>query len=118
MPRSRPCSTRRIVPCLDVREGRVVKGVRFREHVDAGAIGELAQRYAGEGADELVLYDISASPAGRSVDLDWVGRVSKLLDIPFCVAGGISTVEQARRVLGDLLADRAEQGAGDAAVTA
>jgi len=93
--------TRRIVPCLDVREGRVVKGVRFRDHVDAGAIEELAARYASEGADELVLYDISASPAGRSVDLDWVGRVSRLLDIPFCVAGGIASVEQARRVLGE-----------------
>jgi len=93
--------TRRIVPCLDVRDGRVVKGVRFRDHVDAGAIEELAARYAEEGADELVMYDISASPAGRCVDLDWVGRVSRLLDIPFCVAGGIASVEQARRVLGE-----------------
>jgi cyclase len=93
--------TRRIVPCLDVRDGRVVKGVRFRDHVDAGAIEELAAGYAAAGADELVMYDISASPAGRSVDLDWVGRVSRLLDIPFCVAGGISSVEQARRVLGE-----------------
>jgi cyclase len=93
--------TRRIVPCLDVRDGRVVKGVRFRDHVDAGAIEELAARYAEAGADELVMYDISASPAGRCVDLDWVGRVSRLLDIPFCVAGGIASVEQARRVLGE-----------------
>ena len=93
--------TRRIVPCLDVREGRVVKGLRFRDHVDAGAIDALAARYAEEGADELVFYDIGASPAGRSVDLDWVGRVSRLLDIPFCVAGGIASVEQARRVLGE-----------------
>jgi len=93
--------TRRIVPCLDVRDGRVVKGVRFRDHVDAGAIETLAARYAQEGADELVLYDISASPEGRCVDLDWVGRVSRLLDIPFCVAGGIASVEQARRVLGE-----------------
>ena len=93
--------TRRIVPCLDVRGGRVVKGVRFRDHVDVGAIEELAARYAGEGADELVMYDITASPAGACVDLDWVGRVSRLLDIPFCVAGGIASVEQARRVLGE-----------------
>jgi cyclase len=93
--------TRRIVPCLDVRDGRVVKGVRFRDHVDVGAIEELALRYAQEGADELVLYDITASPSGRGVDLDWVGRVSRLLDIPFCVAGGIASVEQARRVLGE-----------------
>ena len=93
--------TRRIVPCLDVRDGRVVKGVRFRDHVDAGAIEDLAARYAEEGADELVLYDISASPEGRSVDLEWVARVSRLLDIPFCVAGGIASVEQARRALGE-----------------
>jgi cyclase len=86
---------------VDVRGGRVVEGVRFRDHVDAGAIEELATRYAQEGADELVFYDISASPAGRSVDLDWVGRVSRLLDIPFSVAGGIASVEQARRVLGE-----------------
>jgi cyclase len=93
--------TRRIVACLDVRAGRVVKGVRFRDHVDAGGIEELAARYAGEGADELVFYDIGASPEGRAVELAWVARVSRLLDIPFCVAGGISSVEQARRVLGE-----------------
>ena len=93
--------TRRIVPCLDVRGGRVVKGVRFRDHVDMGAIEDLAERYAREGADELVFYDIGASPEGRGVELDWVGRVSRLLDIPFCVAGGIASVEQARRVLGE-----------------
>jgi len=93
--------TRRIIACLDVRDGRVVKGTRFRNHADAGPIEALATRYAEEGADELVLYDIGASPAGRSVDLVWVGRVSRLLDIPFCVAGGIGSVEQARRVLGE-----------------
>ena len=93
--------TRRIVACLDVRAGRVVKGVRFRDHVDAGGIEELAARYAAEGADELVFYDIGASPEGRAVELAWVARVSRLLDIPFCVAGGISSVEQARRVLGE-----------------
>jgi cyclase len=93
--------TRRIIACLDVRDGRVVKGLRFRDHVDAGGIEELAARYAGEGADELVFYDIGASPEGRSVELAWVARVSRLVDIPFCVAGGISSVEQARRVLGE-----------------
>jgi cyclase len=93
--------TRRIVPCLDVRAGRVVKGVRFRDHVDVGAIEALAAHYAEEGADELVLYDIAASPAGRGVELGWVGKVSRLLDVPFCVAGGIASVEQARRVLGE-----------------
>ncbi|KAA2284516.1 imidazole glycerol phosphate synthase subunit HisF [Arenimonas fontis] len=91
--------SRRIIPCLDVREGRVVKGVRFRDHVVMGAIEDLALRYRDEGADELVFYDISASPEGRAVDLAWVERVARLLDIPFCVAGGIRSVEQARAVL-------------------
>ena len=93
--------TRRIIPCLDVSGGKVVKGVRFRDHVEVGDIEELALRYREEGADELVFYDIGASPEGRGVDLDWVGRVARLLDLPFCVAGGISSVEQARRVLGE-----------------
>ena len=91
--------SRRIIPCLDVRAGRVVKGVRFRDHVDMGDIAELALRYRGQGADELVFYDIGASPEGRSVDYRWVERVSALLDIPFCVAGGIRDVATARAVL-------------------
>lgn len=91
--------TRRIIPCLDVRDGRVVKGVRFRDHVDSGDIVELATRYRDEGADELVFYDIGASPQGRSVDPEWVTRVARVLDIPFCVAGGIRSVEDARHVL-------------------
>ncbi|WP_337245347.1 imidazole glycerol phosphate synthase subunit HisF [Luteimonas sp. gir] len=91
--------SRRIIPCLDVREGRVVKGVRFRDHVDMGDIAELALRYRDAGADELVFYDISASPQGRSVDRGWVERVSRLIDIPFCVAGGIRDVATARAVL-------------------
>lgn len=90
---------RRIIPCLDVRDGRVVKGTRFRDHVDVGDIVELATRYRQEGADELVFYDITASPQGRRVDADWVGRVARVLDIPFCVAGGISSVQDARLVL-------------------
>ncbi len=91
--------SRRIIPCLDVRDGRVVKGVRFRDHVDMGAIEDLALRYRDEGADELVFYDIAASPEARGVDVSWVKRVSDLLDIPFCVAGGIDSVERARAVL-------------------
>lgn len=91
--------SRRIIPCLDVKGGRVVKGVKFRDHVDMGDIIELALRYRDEGADELVFYDIGASPEGRSVDYAWVERVSALLDIPFCVAGGIRSVETARAVL-------------------
>jgi cyclase len=89
----------RIVPCLDVRDGRVVKGVRFRDHVDMGDIVELAERYRDEGADELVFYDIGASPQARAVDAAWVERVASRIDIPFCVAGGIRDVETARRVL-------------------
>ena len=91
--------SRRIIPCLDVRDGRVVKGVRFRDHVDMGDIVELALRYRDQGADELVFYDIGASPEGRSVDYTWVERVARLIDIPFCVAGGIREVKTARRVL-------------------
>ena len=91
--------SRRIIPCLDVRDGRVVKGVRFRDHVDMGDILDLALRYRDEGADELVFYDITASPEGRSADRDWVERVARGLDIPFCVAGGIRSVEDARVLL-------------------
>ncbi|MFK5645746.1 imidazole glycerol phosphate synthase subunit HisF [Ornithinimicrobium sp. LYQ121] len=90
---------RRIIPCLDVRDGRVVKGTQFRDHVDMGDIVELATRYAAEGADELVFYDITASPEGRGVDVGWVTRVARAIDIPFCVAGGIRSVEAARAVL-------------------
>ena len=91
--------SRRIIPCLDVRDGRVVKGVRFRDHVDMGDIVELAARYRDQGADELVFYDIGASPDGRSVDVGWVERVSSIIDIPFCVAGGIRSLDTARQVL-------------------
>ena len=91
--------SRRIVPCLDVRDGQVVKGVRFRDHVVVGEIVELALRYRDEGADELVFYDITASPEGRRVDRDWVERVAREIDIPFCVAGGIRSVDDAREVL-------------------
>jgi imidazole glycerol-phosphate synthase subunit HisF len=91
--------SRRLIPCLDVRDGQVVKGVRFRDHVVMGAIEELAARYRDAGADELVFYDITASPEGRSVDRGWVERVARLIDIPFCVAGGIRSVEDARAIL-------------------
>ena len=91
--------SRRLIPCLDVKDGQVVKGVRFRDHVVMGAIEELALRYRDEGADELVFYDITASPQGRGVDRAWVERVARIIDIPFCVAGGIRSVAQAREVL-------------------
>jgi cyclase len=82
-----------------VRDGQVVKGVRFRDHRVVGDILELAARYRAEGADELVFYDITASPEGRSIDRDWVNRVARVLDIPFCVAGGIRSVADAEAVL-------------------
>ncbi len=82
-----------------MRDGQVVKGVRFRDHQVVGDILQLAARYRDEGADELVFYDISASPEGRSVDRTWVSRVARTLDIPFCVAGGIRSVAEAEEVL-------------------
>jgi len=91
--------TRRIIPCLDVRDGEVVKGIRFRDHVVMGAIEDLARRYRDAGADELVFYDITASPQQRAVDCAWVERVARIIDIPFCVAGGIRSVADARAVL-------------------
>jgi cyclase len=75
--------------------------VRFRDHVVVGDILELSARYCEAGADELVFYDITASPDGRSVDRSWVRRIARTLDIPFCVAGGISSVEDAEKVLGE-----------------
>jgi imidazole glycerol-phosphate synthase subunit HisF len=83
-----------------VRDGAVVKGVRFRDHRVVGDILALAARYRDAGADELVFYDITASPDGRRVDRSWVARVAALLDIPFCVAGGIRSVADAEAVLG------------------
>jgi cyclase len=89
----------RIIPCLDVADGRVVKGVRFRDHRDVGDSVALALRYRDEGADELVFYDILASADGRAVDPEWVARIAAVLDIPFAVAGGIRDVATARAVL-------------------
>lgn len=91
--------SRRIIPCLDVRDGQVVKGVRFRGHRVVGEIVELALRYRDAGADELVFYDIVASPDGRMVDRRWVEKVARVIDIPFCVAGGIRSIDDAREVL-------------------
>ena len=82
-----------------MRDGQVVKGVRFRDHRVVGDILELATRYRAEGADELVFYDITASPEQRSVDRSWISRIAQVLDIPFCVAGGIRSVADAESVL-------------------
>jgi len=96
---------KRLIPCLDVRDGVVVKGVQFRNHEVIGDIVPLAKRYAEEGADELVFYDITASSDGRVVDKSWVRRIADVIDIPFCVAGGIKSVEDAGRIL-ELGADK------------
>jgi imidazole glycerol-phosphate synthase subunit HisF len=93
--------TKRIIPCLDVKDGVVVKGVRFRDHRVIGDVMELALRYRDEGADELVFYDITASSDGRVVDKNWIKSIARHLNIPFTVAGGIRSVEDARRILND-----------------
>lgn len=90
---------KRIIPCLDVKDGVVVKGTKFRNHQVLGGIFELASRYAKAGADELVFYDITASAEDRRVARIWIEATAKFLDIPFCVAGGIRSVEDAREVL-------------------
>jgi cyclase len=90
---------RRIIPCLDVKDGRVVKGVQFRNHRDIGDIVEHALRYRDEGADELVFYDISASAEGRTLDVTWIERIARVIDIPFAVAGGVRSRDQAAACL-------------------
>jgi cyclase len=83
-----------------VKDGRVVKGVQFRDHRDVGDIVEHAVRYREEGADELVFYDISASAEGRSLDPEWVRRIARVIDIPFAVAGGVRPRDQGAACLG------------------
>jgi imidazole glycerol-phosphate synthase subunit HisF len=90
---------RRIIPCLDVKHGRVVKGVRFRDHRDVGDIVQHARTYVQQTADELVFYDITASAEGRSLDRAWVRRVAEVIDIPFSVAGGIRSRDEAAACL-------------------
>lgn len=90
---------KRIIPCLDVKNGQVVKGVKFQGHQVVGDILERAQYYAEQGADELVFYEISASVENRLLDVSWVEAIAQVLDIPFCVAGGIKSVDDARAVL-------------------
>ncbi len=91
--------TKRIIPCLDVKDGRTVKGTQFVNLRDAGDSVELASRYSDEGADELVLLDISASQEGRKTFHKVVEDVAKAIQIPFTVGGGVSTVEDVMRVL-------------------
>ena len=91
--------TKRIIPCLDVKDGQVVKGIQFINHINVGSIVEMAKRYDYEGADELVFYDITASTTGDVVSEDWVNKIAKEISIPFCVAGGIKTLSDAKRIL-------------------
>ena len=90
---------RRVIPCLDVADGRVVKGTRFVDLVDEGDPPELAERYAREGADELVFLDISAAPERRGTLLDIVERTARRAFIPLTVGGGVRSVEEMRDVL-------------------
>lgn len=91
--------TKRIIPCLDIRDGRVVKGVRFVGLRDAGDPVQLAQHYDAEGADELVFLDISATPEGRATTVDLVARVAEVVFMPLTVGGGVRSVEDMRRLL-------------------
>jgi len=90
---------KRIIPCLDVEKGRVVKGTRFLDLVDAGDPVEVAARYEAEGADELVFLDITASHEGRAIMLDVVRRVAETIFMPFTVGGGIATLDAAARLV-------------------
>ncbi len=93
--------TKRIIPCLDIKDGRTVKGVNFVELRDAGDPVELAERYTLEGADELVFLDISATLEKRKTLLDLVRKVAEAIHIPFTVGGGISSVEDVKALLGE-----------------
>lgn len=87
--------SKRIIACLDVKDGRVVKGVRFVGHADMGDPAECASRYRDDGADEIVIYDIAASAERRTIDYAWLSGIARHLDVPLSVAGGIRTLEQA-----------------------
>ena len=91
--------TKRIIPCLDVKNGQVVKGIKFKDHEVVGSIVELAKKYNDEGADELVFYDIGASTYDGIVSKDWVKIIAEMINIPFCVAGGIKSISDARQIL-------------------
>ena len=91
--------TKRIIPCLDVKNGRVVKGLHFESIKDAGDPVELAEKYSNEGADELVFLDITASDEQRKTIKDLVRKVASVIDIPFTVGGGVKSLEDARNIL-------------------
>ena len=91
--------TKRVIPCLDVRAGRVTKGVKFENNVDLGDPVDMAVAYSDGGADELVFYDITASAEGRPIDIGMVEAVAKAVRIPFAVGGGISCISDMERVI-------------------
>lgn len=91
--------TKRIIPCLDVRDNIVVKGIQFKNHRVIGDPIKLASQYSAEGADELVFYDIGASVDSRSVAPKWINKIAAAINIPFCVAGGITSLKIAENIL-------------------
>jgi cyclase len=91
--------SRRIIPCLDVRDGKLTKGIKFKGNVDIGDPVEIAHFYYEEGADEIVFYDITASSERRDIMIETVRKVAEKIFIPFSVGGGIRSVEDMRRVL-------------------
>src|SRR3990167_4771939 len=102
----KPCArlpemlAKRVIPCLDVDGGRVVKGVRFVNIRDAGDVADCAAAYDAAGADEVVFLDITASAHARAIRKDWVGRAAESLSVPFTVGGGLRSLEEMREVLG------------------
>ena len=107
--------SKRIIPCLDVRDGKLTKGIKFKGNVDIGDPVEVAREYYEQGADEIVFYDITASSEGRDIMIDVVKRVAQTIFIPFSVGGGIRNLEDMRRVI---LAGAEKVSVNSAAVTA
>ena len=91
--------TKRIIPCLDVRNGRVVKGKKFKDIVDVDSTEVLGKFYSDSGADELVFYDITASNEERKTSLEFVSKVAENISIPFCVGGGVSSIDDFTNIL-------------------
>jgi cyclase len=91
--------SKRIIPCLDVRNGRLTKGIKFQDNIDIGDPVEVARAYYEQGADEIVFYDITASAEGRAIMIDVVRKVAETIFIPFSVGGGIRTIEDMRAVI-------------------
>ncbi|XBC38278.1 MAG: imidazole glycerol phosphate synthase subunit HisF [Buchnera aphidicola (Floraphis choui)] len=90
---------KRIIPCLDVKSGLVVKGIQFKNHKIVGDIISLAKYYTDQGADELVFYDIEASSKNKLLDKKWIIEIAEIINIPFCVAGGIKSVDDVKDIL-------------------